>query len=129
MNAATISKKIVGYENRFIDKLDGLAIKEANVDRFLDVLFPFTLDENAPRFMTSKEANEEAREDFLRNYYYVDDNANFIGTSMGLLNAYYDCLSHRPGMRNTGKNWADVRFSGLMSGQMVNNKVMEVIMQ
>ena len=127
IDAASVSRQIAGYEKRFTNKLDSLATKEANVNKFLDALFPFTLDENAPRFMTSKEANEEARENFVQSYYLADDNANFVGTSLGLLNAYYDYLSHRPGMRNTGKNWDDIRFSGLMSGQLVQNKVMEVL--
>lgn len=127
INAASIARRISDYERQFTDKLDKLAMQPASTDKFLDVLFPFGLKEDAPRYMTSKIANEEAREDFISNYYNVDDNSNFIGTKLGLLNAYYDYLSHRPGMRNTGKNWDDVRFSGLMSGQMVQKKIMEMV--
>lgn len=129
MNAAAIARCIADYEQDFNKKLDRLALHPANVGAFLDALFPFTLKEDAPRYMTSKIANEQAREDFVANYYNVDDNANFIGTSLGLVNAYYDFLSHRPEMRKASKSWDDIRLSGLMSGTMVQSKVMDTLLR
>jgi len=127
IEAASVTKRIAGFEKQFTNKLDKLATQEAPLSEFLDLLFPFNLPEDSPRYLTSKWANEYAKEDFVNNYYMVDDNSNFVGTKLGLVNAYYDWLSHRPALRNTGKSWDDVRFSGLMTGQLVNNKVMEVI--
>lgn len=132
VRAASVSKSIHVFENAFEDKLKLLAaspLTDTIVNKFLDLVFPMRLDESAPRFAAYKENNEETRAMFLKEYYETPDNANFVGTNLGLINAYYDYLSHRPELKTDSKRkWEDARFTGLVSGTSVNTHALNLLM-
>ena len=90
----------------------------------VEELFPYP-KVKGPKYQTSCVNVDEMREAFMNKYYMVSDNAKFEGTGMGFLNAYFDYLSHRPEPRGDASAWRQSRFSGLLSGQNVQRKLID----
>lgn len=126
LSATQAVQQIMSYQGDFLGTLDKMALAKrdaSQVDKFIEELFPLCADPNAPRFVTSKERVEELRQDFMDNYYHAADNANYLGTKLGLINAYYDWICHSdPGKMMSG-SYQDRRFSRIMSGDAVKSKL------
>lgn len=74
-------------------KLAGEKVTPKAVDWWMNEV----LDIN-PEAITSK---EEKKKQALLAAYRADDNANFVGTQWGLINAYADYITHRPTQKET----------------------------
>lgn len=117
----------ITFTTNFMTGLDE-NIKRLNTISFdpmvgVEILFP-TPDKNSLRYETSKIRVEEERDNFIDKYYLASDNQDFMDTSYGFLNAYFDYLSHRPAARETGVDWSERRLTGLMSGVALNTKLL-----
>lgn len=126
ISASKASSLLLDYQHDFVDAL-GEADKEVRADwevkRFTEKLLPLTPE--TPEHPRAKFTNErvlEARREFIDEYYHAPDNYRYEGTRLGVLNAYYDWLTHRePTRRTSGYN--EARFGRLLSGEAVDSKL------
>ena len=109
-------------EKSYNNKLDKYDIK-----KLIGLLFPYPKPGGTREVMT-RERVDMYRKEFYDKYYLADDNANFLGTGMGFLNAYYDYLSHREPTKNMKGEWVDRRLSGLVSGNDIKTKVIQEVL-
>ena len=126
LSATQAVQQIMDWKGFFIIELDTMAMAKrsnSDVNDFVETLIPMNLDPNALRYGASKQRIEDAREDFIANYYHAADNANYIGTKLGIINAYYDWICHSEPARSYSGNYQDRRFSKIMSGNAVNKKL------
>jgi hypothetical protein len=82
------------------------------------------VDAAHPRAKQTNERIEMMRREFVSVYYMAADNLRYVGTRLGLLNAYYDWTSHARPVRASA-NYEDIRFSNLLSGSGVSRKLIE----
>lgn len=125
-NALAACSVLSEYQTKFIGKLDQAATRHIDssfVDSFVLDLFPDP-DKESKQYKTSLAKVEEQRDIFLNTCYHAPDNANFTGTAMGLLNAYYDYLTHRESVR-ANKDWEERRLVGMMTGDDVKPKLLK----
>ena len=92
----------------------------------LPVLFPYPKP-GGEREQTSKAKVDAMREEFVDRYYCASDNRKFHGRAIGFLNAYYDWLSHRDPRKNMPGSWNDRKLSGIVSGNDVKTKVINMV--
>ena len=59
----------------------------------------------------------------MEDYYHAPDNWSYEGTRLGIVNAYYDWITHAEPSR-MGSNWYDSNLDKLMTGQKVNAKLL-----
>ena len=126
LSATQAVQQIMDWKFFFTNELSSMAMAKrdsSDLNKFVEDLIPMNLDENALRYGACKQRIEDAREDFIVNYYHAADNANYVGTKLGLINAYYDWLCHSEPARSYGGNYQDRRFSKIMSGDAVNKKL------
>jgi hypothetical protein len=111
----------------FGDSLENLYNKEmsaAQLTTLVNMLFPYPKP-GGPREQTCKARTDYQRQEFLDVFYDAQDNQKFHGSALGFVNAYYDYLSHRDPSKNMSGSWVDRRFSGLISGNMINQSVLK----
>ena len=99
------------------------SFRRKEIDSLIAVLFPYGKD-GGPRETESRLRVDEIREEFKQTYYLAADNANYLGTALGFLNAYYDYLSHGQ-LGKRYRNFQERRLSGIVRGNAVNNQVIE----
>ena len=75
-----------------------------------------------PRAAAANVRIREQRKDFLENYYDAPDNVKYHGTKLGIVNAYYDWITHHRPTR-ASSNFEEVRFGNLMNGTGVNRRL------
>lgn len=125
--AAAAVTTIQEWINGFGEQLDKVAMKkksDKDIRHLIEMLFPYG-QEGGAREATSRQRVDAARELFYDAYYLAPDNANFQGTALGFLNAYYDYLSHGQFGRVVAGNYDHRRLSALVSGQAVDGKLMQ----
>lgn len=125
-SAKDATKLLLGYEVDFVNQLDEMATlgrSPHEVEEWIAKLFPkVPVDDAHPRAVSSNAKVDQMREIFLNNFYYAEDNLNYTGTKLGLVNAYYDWLSHGlPSRQRTG--YEERRFDNLMLGRAVDTKL------
>lgn len=126
LSATQAVQQIMDWKGFFTDELDSMAVakrSQTEVNDFIENLLPMSLDPNSVRYASSKQRIEEAREDFFYNYYLASDNANYVGTKLGIINAYYDWICHSEPGKNMPGSYQDRRFSSIMSGNAVKSKL------
>lgn len=127
--AAKATSLLTSYTNDFIGHLDNAASthrSKTEIDRFIESMFPLVpVDAEHPRAASSNERIELTRSKFYNDYYLAPDNENYRNTSLGLLNAYYDWVSHSDPSRALSGNRNDRRFSNLMLGTAVKPKLIK----
>ena len=95
------------------------------VDAFVEAMFPYVpVDAKHPKAEQSNDRIRQSRRMFLDDYYDADDNQDYKGTSFGLLNAYYDWVSHSEPSRMAAGSYADRRLGNLMLGTAVDRKLL-----
>lgn len=114
----------------FLEEAATLKLTGSIKDSALRLMFP-TVDPSLPQAKATNARREEQREEFLQSYYLAPDNANFIDTAYGFINAYFDWLSHRQPVRAgaNSNNWEERRMVGLLGGGDVNRKIIERVMR
>lgn len=124
-----LKEKVGTFYADFIKTCEGLASQKVDVkvlDKFLETLYPYKDDDGVRNVKKWEKANF-LRQKWLDTYYDVEDNQNFKGTRYGIMNAYYDYLSH-PEKHGVNREGYEVRrFEKLMVGDGVNNKLMNII--
>lgn len=83
--------------NSFAESMATQHLTTGEVARFIDGIFPVDEENDTNRHITTIESDKAS---FLTAY-NAPDNANFVGTKWGLINAFTDFQSHKPIQRNT----------------------------
>ena len=126
MSAMGASIALTDYQVEFVDTLDrdlSLHRTHDDLDSFVERMLPFTPETpEHPRAKFTNERVEEQRREFVDSYYLAPDNARYVGTRLGILNAYYDWLTHHTPTR-TSDGFEEIRLGNLMSGTAVNNRL------
>lgn len=127
MSASKASSILLDYQENFNRQLLVDANKPRSYDDveiFVEKMLPLVpVTPEHPRAKLSNERIEYQREEFVRSYYNAPDNADYIGTRLGILNAYYDWVTHHEPMRTT-KTFESARFGNLLNGTAVSNKLL-----
>lgn len=121
---------VLAYMDAFklqLEKAYDHKLNAYDINKLIELLFPYPKP-GGKQEATSREKVDLLREDFHAKYYLAEDNANFLGTGMGFINAYYDYLSHRTPTKNMQSSWADRRLSGLVSGNDVKQAVLKSVL-
>ena len=129
LSVSKANELMLGYQNGFVHQLTSAAttiITQQRLNNFVEHMLPMV--EESPKKPRAKQTNERIemlRQEFIDDYYHAPDNIKYEGTSLGILNAYYDWTSHHEPIRNTA-NYNDTRFSNLLSGTGVSRKLIEL---
>ena len=128
ISASKASSLLLDYEADFLTQLqaDANAGQKLGVAGFTERLLPMVpVDSKHPRAKQTNERIKIQRQEFINDYYFAPDNVKYEGTKLGLLNAYYDWITHHEPAKST-VNYEDIRFANLMSGGGVNRKLIEL---
>lgn len=121
--AQDCNSMVMRYMGKFNDMVEGACLTDVDIDKMIELMFPYkkaTTVELQPRMDALV---EETREMFHDVYYKAPDNQDYWGTAFGFINAYYDWMSHRPQTRGDSAKWEQRRFTGLLSGNDINRKL------
>lgn len=125
-SARDATAMLLEYNDSFVSELDKMAMEKRSwkdVDAWIAKLFPeVPVDDLHPRAAASNARIAEMRTVFLNEFYQAEDNLNYLGTKLGIINAYYDWLSHGlPSRARTG--YEERRFDNMMLGKAVDAKL------
>lgn len=128
ISAHKASSLLLDYRTDFEDSLLVTANQSRDtpeVYHFVESMMPLVpVTSERPRAKQSNERIIAQRQEFVDEYYYAPDNEKWVGTRLGLLNAYYDWTTHHVPTR-ASKNFEEIRFGNLMNGTGVNRKLIE----
>lgn len=128
MSATSAGIALTDYTVEFVDTLDNDMRQSRDADEveaFIEMMLPLTPETpDHPRAKFTNERVEQQRNEFLRDYYLASDNEGYVGTKLGILNAYYDWITHHVPVRTSG-NFEDIRLGNLLSGSAVSNKLIK----
>ena len=116
-----VNSYINGFEDG-IEKAVNKQLTQSMTDEIIEMLFPYPKPGGAYE-VTYRAKVDRQREEFSEEYMKAGDNLKYIGTGMGVINAYFDWLSHHDPVKNMGGSWDHRRLSGLVSGAAVDKKV------
>lgn len=126
MSASKASSILLDYQENFNQQLLADASQyrcTLDVEAFVEKMLPLVpVTPEHPRAKLSNERIEYQRDEFIRSYYNAPDNADYIGTRLGILNAYYDWVTHHEPLRTTN-TYESARFGNLVNGTAINNKL------
>jgi len=125
LSASKASSLLLDYREEFERALFVSAnAPGADVEEFVELMLPLVPETpERPRAKFSNERIRAQRQDFIDNYYFAPDNEYYEGTRLGILNAYYDWITHHVPARSS-ENFEDIRFGNLMNGTAVSNKLL-----
>ncbi len=128
MLAATkVTSLLADYTHDFKGYLDVASTtprSSSEIMDFVEHMFPLVpVDAEHPRAASSNERVELLRQRFMDDYYDAPDNRKYKGTKLGLLNAYYDWVSHSDPTKMLPGSYEQRRFSNLMLGTAVKPKL------
>lgn len=122
--AQELLKDTAIYMQEFNDTLEELAkIKVGKLDSVYEIIDAF-FEASKERTERQQKAFEEKRKTFI-NCYNADDNANFTGTALGLVNAFTDFTTHTEGKKT--KTMAETKFSTVTFDPTVLNNFIEFV--
>lgn len=128
MAATKVSGLLTSYTEDFTSALDKAATARrtlSEIEDFVEHMFPLVpVDAEHPRAASSNERIEFLREKFMTDYYDAPDNQQYKGTKLGLLNAYYDWVTHSDPTKALPGSYEQRRFSNLMLGTSVKPKLL-----
>lgn len=127
ISVSKASSMLLDYQEDFLIQLraDANAGQKLGVEGFTDRLLPLVPEDSKhPRAKQSNDRIMMQRQEFINDYYFAPDNIKYEGTKLGLLNAYYDWITHHEPTRASA-NYEDLRLANLMSGGGVNRKLIE----
>ena len=126
-NSNLVDKKIALFGD-IVEQAQTRKMDRAKLEMLVAMMFPYP-KENGPRELTFKAKADDARREFLDQYYDAPDNVVHHSTAFGFVNAYYDWLSHRDQSRASNVAWADRRLQGLVSGDDVSSAIIREAMR
>ena len=121
-NSGALNKKILMFEN-IVESAQAKTISSARLKELIAMLFPYP-KEKGPRELAYKARADENRQLFEDMFYDAGDNIVHHGSAFGLINAYFDYLSHRGAVRSYA-SWEDRRLAGIVTGNDVNTHVIK----
>lgn len=126
LSASKASSLLLDYQSDFVNELTVSANTPTyGITEFTERLLPLVPETpEHPRAKFSNERIEAQRDEFVNEYYLAPDNLKYEGTRLGLLNAYYDWITHHVPVR-TSASFEEIRFSNMMNGTAVNRKLIE----
>ena len=116
----------INYTNSFEDRLEASYKSKANdayTTKFIEKLFPYK-DQNLMTERMKLDIDTQ-RELFISQYFNTEDNLKYHGTKLGLINAYYDWVTHASPQRMT-MNFDSRRLAGLISGEAIDKKLLNM---
>ena len=114
------------YANSFKERVKSLYDIEADAvytSKFVEKLFPYK--EQTVMTERMKLDIDAQRELFISQYFNAEDNLKYHGTKLGLINAYYDWVTHASPQRMT-MNFDSRRLAGLISGEAIDKKLINL---
>ena len=126
-NAKHAFSTVASYMDSFANTLmmaHSNKLYDSDIKHLVSLLFPYPKP-GGTREMITRDKVDSYRREFIDKYYNANDNARFVGTGMGFVNAYMDYLSHREPTKNMQGLWADRRLSGLVSGNDIKPAVIK----
>lgn len=128
LSASAASSLLLDYRSDFEDMLmvDYTNPRDASeVDEFVERMLPLVpVTPERPRAKFTNERIMAQREEFIQDYYYAPDNEKYEGTKLGILNAYYDWITHHVPTR-ASSNFVDMRLGRLLNGESAKRKLIE----
>ena len=116
----------INYANSFEDRLEASynsKADEAYTSKFVEKLFPYK-DQSIMTERMKLDIDTQ-RELFISEYFNAEDNLKYHGTKLGLINAYYDWITHASPQRMT-INFDSRRLAGLISGEAIDKKLLNL---
>jgi hypothetical protein len=127
LSATSASTLLLDYQSNFIDELmfDSHQTRtQTQVEAFSELLLPLVPEDKAhPRAKFTNDRVRRQREEFVNDYYHAEDNWAYEGSRLGILNAYYDWVTHHVPTK-TSANYDQLRFGNLLNGTAVSNKLL-----
>lgn len=118
---------LTDYQGNLINALTDCEhsyVNQSDVDGFVERMFPFVPVTLAnPRAAQTNGRIALMRNDFIEDYYHAPDNWSYEGTKLGLVNAYYDWITHATPSKMGNFYW-DGNLDKLMTGQKVDVKLL-----
>ena len=127
LSASAASSLLLDYRHDFEDALltNANAAQGVGVSKFAELMLPLVpVTPERPRAKFSNERIEAQREEFINDYYFASDNLKYEGTKLGILNAYYDWITHHMPSRMS-KNFREIKLGNMMNGSAVSRKLIE----
>jgi hypothetical protein len=99
-------------------------LRSKELEHILAMLFPYVPSDRKQAAL-SNEKVDSMRSEFRSRFYNAPDNKQYLGTRFGVLNAYYDYVTHRDSVRawKRDETWEEHRLTGLMTSKDVNKEV------
>ena len=113
------------YMNELKNKAEALAkekISPVEIENFLNELFPVDLINDSSRKVNNV---QEIKDNFYRCY-RMPDNANFVGTKYGVVNAMTDLADHIVPARMT-KTFKENNWGRIMNGHPMVDKALNIL--
>lgn len=127
LKAAMTATAMVGeYMSAFgltLEKANAHVLSDSEVVSLVNLIFPYPKP-GGMREEMARARVEANREEFMAVYYDAPDNRKFHNTGMGVINAYYDFLSHRDPGKNMPGSWEHRRLSNLVAGNGIKAEVL-----
>ncbi len=128
LSASAASSLLLDYRTDFESMLmvDYTNPRDASeVDEFVERMLPLVpVTPERPRAKFTNERIMAQREEFIQDYYYAPDNEKYEGTKLGILNAYYDWITHYVPTR-ASSGFTDMRLGRLLNGESAKRKLIE----
>ena len=130
LSATKAASYLLDYKENFTSELmtEALTMRsEAAAEAFaLEMLPDVPVGPERPKAKQTNERMEQMRKEFISDYYHAPDNEKWVGTKLGIVNAYYDWTTHHVPSR-TSASFEDVRLGNLMNGTGINRRLIERI--
>ena len=127
LSASKVTTLLLDYEHDMVESLHKcLSAKrdKIDLDTYVNDLLPLVpVDAKHPRAKQTNDRILSYRKEFVDDYYHAPDNEKYVGTKLGIINAYYDWISHRVPPMRASPQFESVRFGNLMNGSAVNRKM------
>lgn len=125
LSVSKVNNMLVEYMGDFTDTLSSYYHKPrlmSDVEQWVNDMFPLVpVGPEHPRAHVSNLRIEAQRREFMEEYYHAPDNEMYEGTKLGLVNAYYDWITHNKPVR-VSPTFESTRFGNLVNGSAVNRK-------
>lgn len=126
LSAKAAGSLLLDYQGEFKARLECDAHDERtiyDVHHFTELLLPLVpVDKAHPRAAFTNDRIRRQRQEFVDDYYHATDNWAYEGSRLGILNAYFDWVSHHVPTKASA-NYEQLRFSNLVNGTAVSNRL------
>lgn len=122
-----INSRLIEYMTDFGESLSMAklhALSGTDVQDFADKMLPYPKDVGQVNYGGICEQIDNLRQLWIDEYYGASDNLKYRGTGLGLINAYYDWISHAD-PRRKNMHYEEQRLGNLFLGTAVDTKLLK----